>query len=508
MEIDYLLRYCLEKGFLIDDESFKLLKEVGDIETVKILLEKISQQSNAKIISKNFFYNHQRELQEIISTLPNEKQIASEVLKLKLGLSIEISKGMTLDIPIKKGNEVYNESNVKVISSHFIKSRKLSVHDFVKHLRARFSEIKNILQERSELENLISIDKISGNRQGICLIGMVKSKRMTKNKNMILEIEDLTGTIGAIVNLNKPEILKKGEEVTLDSIIAIKCSGTKEMVFVNDIIFPDSVLAQRKKSPVEEYALFIGDTHIGSDRFMEKNFLSFISYLNGDLPDTPEVEKIKYLFFVGDLIAGVGEYPGQERDLIIGDVEGQYEKAAGLLKLIRDDIKIIIIPGNHDAVRLMEPQPTLDERYAWPLHEMHNVILSTNPSVVNIGELPEKKFPGFDVLMYHGFSYFYYRDNIPSLREAKYSPDKVMAYLLKNRHLAPTHTSATYCPSDVDSLLIKKVPDIFFSGHTHKSAVSYYNNILVISASSWETKSPYQEKMGNHPDFCKVPMLN
>ena len=40
------------------------------------------------------------------------------------------------------------------------------------------------------------------------------------------------------------------------------------------------------------------------------------------------------------------------------------------------------------------------------------------------------------------------------------------------------------------------------------SAISYYNNILVISISCWESKTPYQEKMGNNPDFCKVPLFN
>ena len=57
-------------------------------------------------------------------------------------------------------------------------------------------------------------------------------------------------------------------------------------------------------------------------------------------------------------------------------------------------------------------------------------------------------------------------------------------------------------------MLIRKVPDIFFAGHTHKSAVSYYNNILTISSSTWESLTAFQEKMGNKPDFCKVPMFN
>ena len=74
--------------------------------------------------------------------------------------------------------------------------------------------------------------------------------------------------------------------------------------------------------------------------------------------------------------------------------------------------------------------------------------------------------------------------------------------------MAPAHTSVQYFPNEEDNLIIKKVPDVFVSGHTHKSAVSYYNNILMISISSWESKTSNQEKMGNEPDFCKVPMFN
>ena len=94
------------------------------------------------------------------------------------------------------------------------------------------------------------------------------------------------------------------------------------------------------------------------------------------------------------------------------------------------------------------------------------------------------------------------------LEKAMNSPEKIMTYLLKNRHLAPTHASTQYFPHEKDFHLIRTVPDIFVSGHTHKSAVAYYNNILVISASSWESKTAYMEKVGAEPDYCKVPMFN
>jgi DNA polymerase II small subunit len=208
------------------------------------------------------------------------------------------------------------------------------------------------------------------------------------------------------------------------------------------------------------------------------------------------------------LVTGVGNYPNQEKDLAITDLEEQNIRMTELLKKIRKDIQIIICPGNHEGVRLMEPQPLFDEKYAWPLYEMENVTLVENPSLINIGA--NENFSGFNILMYHGFSYPFYANAVPRLLKMKAmnAPDEIMKYLLKNRHLAPTHNSVQSFPHEKDGHIIRNAPDIFFSGHTHKSAVSYYNNILVISGSSWEGKTDYQEKFGNQPDHCKVPLFN
>jgi len=407
---------------------------------------------------------------------------------------------------VKEFNKFGN--NVNILSYTPEVNRKVEFKDFVNYFRNRFNQMKEILQEHSELDNLISIDKISGNRQGISIIGMVYSKSVTKNKNMILEVEDLTGKIKILINQSKKDLYKIAEEISLDSVLGFRCSGNREILFANEIIFPDVKIPERKKSPVEEYALFIGDLHFGSKRFLKKSFDRFIDYLNGKLPNTPEASKIKYLFIVGDVVTGVGNYPEQEKDLEVVDLEEQFIGLAELLSKIRKDIKIIISPGNHDCVRIMEPQPVFDEKYAWPLYQLDNIIITENPCTVNIGS--QEGFFGFDVLTYHGFSYPYYANNVPDLimKKAMNCPEEIAKYLLKNRHLAPTHGSTQYYPHEEDRLMIKNIPDIFVSGHTHKCGVSYYNNVLIVSVSCWEAMTPYQEKFGNEPDHCKVPIIN
>jgi len=511
MDNKEILKFCVERGLLLDPEVLKLFSDTTDEESIKFIIEKIRTHTQKRIITKELFEKNKEQVSEFFLELPKENQEKLERLRIKLGLQIEISKESALiaNSPVKAPifGEERADSFVKVLSKTPSFRKKIEINDFVKNLRSRFQEIKEILQEHSELEGLISINKLSNVRQKVSIIGIVSDKRATKNNNLILEVEDLTGKIKILVNQNKPELYSKAEEISLDSVVGFTGFGDREIFFVNNIVFPEAAISERKKSPFDESALFICDMHYGSKLFLEESFMKFVDYLNGKQGKASEVERIKYLFLVGDIVAGVGVYPGQKKDLKIEDLETQFQGLAELLSKIRRGIRIIISPGNHDGVRLMEPQPILDEKYAWPLYNMKNVTLTGNPSYVNIGA--GKNFSGFDILTYHGSSFPFYANTIPSLIEKSLNePDKIMAYLLKNRHLAPTYTSIQVCPSEKDEMVIKRIPDIFVSGHIHKCKISYYNNILILSGSGWEEETEYQKRKGIQIDFCKVPMVN
>ncbi len=497
-----ILKFCLENGLLIDQDILNLFSNVNDVEVVKLLLSKVKSYSNTRVITRNFIEQNKSAFSKILHNLPEQNKIKK--LKIELGLKIEISEEVTSEI----NNSQTFGGSVKVLSNFPFLNKKIEVKDFVNYFRNRFYDLSKILQEHSELDNLISINKISGEKRNFSLIGFVVDKRVTKNKNILLEIEDMSGKIRVLVSNVKKELYEKADDLSLDSVLGFKVSGNREIVFANDIIFPEAVLHERKLSHFNESVIFLGDIHFGSKRFLKKGFDKFLDYLNLKIGDREEAKKIKYLFLVGDIVAGVGNYPNQERDLEITDLEEQFVLFSELLKKVRSDIKIIISPGNHEGVRLMEPQPMFDEKFAWPLYELKNVIITPNPCSVNIGF--NDSFSGFDVLTYHGFSFPFYANNVSSLmlKRAMNSPEEIMKYLLKHRHLAPTHTSTQYYPSEKDGLVINKIPDVFVSAHTHKCGISYYNNILVVSTSCWEAMTPYQEKFGNKPDHCKVPLFN
>jgi len=371
-----MLNFFVKKGFLLDEQMLNFFSQLRDKEVAERIIEKIKNVSNERIITKSFIDKNLNKIQDVFSSLEEEKKKVVERFFVNLSLNIEIRKESYVEEK-KEEKEEISANNLKIILPNIIPAKKISVEDFVNHFRNRYIEIKQILQDRSELQNLTSLDKIHGQKQNISVIVLISGKRITKNKNILLEVEDLTGTGLALINHNKPELYEKAKDIVMDEIVGLKCSGSREMLFVNDIVWPNAAIYEKKKSEKECYALFTSDLHVGSDRFLEENFLKFIDWINGKINHKEEVNKIKYLFIVGDTVDGVGIYPGQENLLAIKDIKKQYEKLAELLGKIRKDIRIVMCPGQHDAVRVAEPQPVIGDDYASPLYKLKNLTLVT-----------------------------------------------------------------------------------------------------------------------------------
>ena len=406
------------------------------------------------------------------------------------------------------------QEKVKIIHSYSEDSKKRGVQDFVQHFNIRYKLLEKILMGRPDLKNITTINRIVNkrDREQVSLIGMVSSKKLTKNKNLILTLEDQTGTINILVNKNKPELFNEAESIVLDEILGINGVNGQNIVFANQIFWPEVTHKELKKSQDEAYAIFLSDLHVGSNNFLPEAFNKFIKWINQQMGNEKQKEiasKVQYIFIVGDLVDGCGIFPNQEKELIIKDIYAQYEECARLLSQIPSRINLIICPGNHDAMRIAEPQPPLYKDFAKAIYDLPNVISLSNPSFVNIHS--SETFSGFDVLLYHGYSFDYYVANVDSIRNnGGYNrADLIMKFLLKRRHLAPTHTSTLYIPDTAkDPLTITNIPDFFITGHIHKSIAANYKNVTLISGSCWQSKTSFQEKVGHNPEPGRVPMVN
>jgi DNA polymerase II small subunit len=333
---------------------------------------------------------------------------------------------------------------------------------------------------------------------------MITEKRVTKNKNIIIVLEDLTGSISALVKVERGEVFQKAEELQLDDVVAVKCSGNRDLLFVHEIYFPDAFVHQKVKFNEDISLAFLSDIHCGSKKHLTKSFEKFLDWLNSN---DENARKIRYIFISGDNVDGVGIFPGQERLLELKSMKEQYTLLASYLNKVPKHITMFMCPGQHDATRVAEPQPIIDRKYAEPLYHIDNLILVTNPALVKLLEEENE----FKVLMYHGASIHSFINEIKELRELKAHrcPAKAVKHMLKRRHLAPTHSSAVYIPNaEKDPLVIAEVPDVICTGEVHRPDIDNYNGVLIITGSCWQAQTEFEEKVGNIPDPAKLPVLN
>ena len=495
-----IAKYFLKKGLLLDPKIINNFKDI-------VFLDEKERFSDSLFLDGLSY-------KDIIEDRTQVKDIEDEIYINEISNDVkrhdEKEDITDIDVPIN----ISDRSNIKILKCYHDNARRREVKDFILYIKQRLNFLKNILLSREELQNTLSISKIldKKSRENVSIIGIVKNKRINKTGSITLTIEDLTGEVDILFNKNI-EILDEIRDVMLDEVVGITGIVGDKIVFGNKLFFPDiPVTNEFKKYHKEEYIVFTSDVHVGNKFFYEKNFSNFIKWLNLEYGNENQKEiakKVKYVFFVGDLCDGIGVYPDQEDDLVIKDIYEQYELFAKYINTIRKDITIILICGNHDAVRLSEPQPIIDKKIAPSLFENDNVIFTTNPSIVNI--CSTENFPGFNILLYHGYSFPFYSEEVDSIRKKGRLErvDLIMRYLIQRRHLAPSHGSNLYIPDpDEDHMLIDKIPDFFVSGHIHKTNASTYKGITLLNCGCWIGQTEDQEKRGIVPDPNRIMVVN
>jgi DNA polymerase II small subunit len=509
VEVNPILKICMEKGFLLDREMLDIFSKLEEV-NARELIDKLSIiTTDERVITKAFFSKNFQQIKNILVNGENKTVVENFFFNLgyaRTEMNLEANKIGEEGEDVEQEIKEEEEPKVKVLSSPAILPKKVTVPDFVNHFRMRYEQIKRILQERG-LDNLTSIRKLGGSRENYSVIVSILDKKITKNKNLLFDVEDLTGVCKVLVNQNKEDLYNQAKDLLVDDTVAFKVMGNAEILFANEVIFPDAYLQEKKHSETEELIAFTSDLHLGSTMFLKDSFEKFLRWINleeGDEKQKELAKKVKYLFIVGDSIDGVGVYPGQEKFLTIEDIRDQYTVLAKYLKSIRPDVQIILSPGQHDGVRVAEPQPLVEEEWAPDLYKIENLTLVTNPAFVQLKN-------GFKILLYHGAGFHGMVDEIEDIRMnyGHDSPARMVKEVLKRRHLSPMHGSNVYIPGEKeDPLMISEVPDILATGDWHTTEIGTYNNILTIAGSCWQSMTPFEEKVGHHPDPCKIPLFN
>ena len=457
-ELSFALNYALNKGFQIHPDAFKILENVDVRKLEKIIKEIVREKTRQKLF-----------------------QINQDDLETYLG----IKDDPTIQSEIK----VLSDPTDKITSGEGVKGYNAL-------FSSRFNKLKRIVSDRPESRMLKSIAsvKTTKSEDDMYVCGLVTERNAERNITKLI-LEDPSGSFEGIIFDN--ELQKTAGTLLTDQFVMARISlGKNSGLIIKDIIQPDIPDQATNKSETEAYAVFLSDLHIGSKYFMEDEFSEFVSWLSS--PD-PVARKIRFVLIGGDIVDGVGIYPNQDKELVCQTIEEQLKKVEGLIGKIPKNMKVIIMPGNHDPGRRALPQPAIPEKYNSSLWEMENVVMVGNPAMVSLN--------GVKVMMFHGQSIDDIVKTTPGLSYDK--PTNVMKHLLRARHLSPIYGSQTpIAPEMEDLLVIDDVPDIFHVGHVHKAQLDTYKGILLVNSGSWQKQTPFQASVGMTPNPGIALMVN
>ena len=373
------------------------------------------------------------------------------------------------------------------------------IKDFSAYFGSRYHKLKEILQRKKELKTTQTMREAGNMQDLVKVIGMVNDVRTTKNNHKLFELEDETGLANVLVHNENESLFEKAEMVVKDEVLGVVGSRKGSLLIASQLINPG--IPRIDEKPMDFSTVFLSDTHIGSSTFLEDAFLNFIKWINGESGDKKQekiAENVRYLIVAGDIVDGIGVYPNQDKELIKKDIYEQYDEAARLFGEI-DGIQIIIAPGNHDACRLAEPQPSIPEEYAKELYKLKNVAFVSNPAVISL--------EGINVLIYHGRSFDDFAMTVKGMSHQE--SDIIMEELLEKRHLAPIYGERTPLASEVeDHLVIEDIPDVFHTGHVHINAYKKYKGIHLINSGTFQSQTEFQKIYNIIPTCAQVPVLN
>ena len=148
--------------------------------------------------------------------------------------------------------------------------------DFVCYFRDRYAKIREILSRRLNSRPIESLGKSTSGRE-VSLIGMVMEIRNTAKGNRVIELEDPTGMIVAVIQKDA-EVYEQSSLIIPDEVIGVTgISDGNGRLFVKSLLWPDM---PNQTAPLEKgsgYALLISDLHVGSKYFMDDAWQRFVA---------------------------------------------------------------------------------------------------------------------------------------------------------------------------------------------------------------------------------------
>ena len=388
-------------------------------------------------------------LEQMIALTTTEQPVEKEKLSQPIGRTIApIKEPEPVNIQFRNNLPDWSEKDFSGIATdvdndilvHYDITGNSTTEGKMSHIQACFNDrldsirkmiIKNsrLPRKPQEIGRLnIEYRRYQGYENLAVAIGLVNEPRHTKNGHLMFGLEDETGEMNCLLTIRQGDDRDRMHEQVIeaglmpDDVLGVSgsFSQTGDIFYVDDLFFPMKDRHEKQSAHIGVSVAFLSDIHVGSKTFLEAQWHKMVRWFHTD----PLAKTIKYLILSGDCVDGVGIYPGQDKELAIPDLFGQYSEFARLLELLPDWVECVMLPGNHDAVRPAEPQPTFEKDIQ---QDYNKTTFVGNPCDFSLHDVR--------LLSYHGKSI---DDFVAGLRTVTYSePVEAMRQMLRRRHLAP-----------------------------------------------------------------------
>lgn len=238
--------------------------------------------------------------------------------------------------------------------------------------------------------------------------------------------------------------------------------------------------------------MIISDVHCGSNLFLEQNFINLMYKINED-------PKIKYLLINGDCVDGKDVYPGHYKEINLYTFQEQYERLSELLGILREDVTVIMIPGNHDMCRKVEPQFFSESIKKILSKYVKNIHFFSNPAHICI--------EGIYFYLNHGSSLNSVLSNLPWASSNK--TVEVLEFLSRCRDMVPLKYGVPVTQTKELFHLIPENTNVICGGHMHNQGVfQRADGRVVIQTGAWQHLTNYMKLLGLKPHIAHGVCLN
>ncbi|MHA1214326.1 MAG: metallophosphoesterase [Candidatus Hodarchaeales archaeon] len=493
MERKKIIKKALNHNFNLSVEALKHLEKLNiSEETLDTILKMVPPEIS--VIDLNTLKNYTRSPDLSKKTYKTKKPETKEEKQKEIIKEKEDKEKIEIKVI---------EPKIKVLSTTPEKNtKKAEVETFRTLFLDRYARLYKILHSNlPETSNKIPRFLKTGQkypRKNVIITGMVQETGVLSTNRFVINLEDPEHNFSTrVVMVKDSPSFPDYRNILRDSVISVVGDipknykeGKLTIFWGKDIIRPGLKKHEFTQKTNGQNVLLISDIHYGSKYFSNNTFAKLIKLLTLDnlSKELQELAKnITTIIIAGDLVEGAGLYSDQKKELKTTSIEEQYSQLTELIAKIPEYIKIIIIPGEHDATPKILPQPAINKKFASELIKLPNTQIYGNPLRIEINKM--------DFLIIHG-------QGLDRLfqKQLRLEPTDILTgiqTLLEYRHLGLEY-GAFYplMPLDKDYLVIEKIPDVLVTGHFHQAKETEYKGVKIITCGSFQRKKDQINDLG------------